>query len=233
MSGESVGAGRSRRCHARSLSLRDRPTAFDDVFPASGLGRFGPKWTPGHFQYSHAKFMVLDDTSLILSSANFSQSGFSTDRDFVLFDTNPRDVREADNVFRADWDRIPPVLNDSNLIVSPVNARRKLYALLARAKHSIDLYSEEVLDKGAPNWGSEAWSSGADPRRHYISMGKENTEALRGGGSVGSLDSPSIRPCQGNHRRPEAGHSLAQRIFRPRPSIAIASWASLFDDSQW
>jgi phosphatidylserine/phosphatidylglycerophosphate/cardiolipin synthase-like enzyme len=106
------------------------------------------RWSPTYFAFSHAKFMVLDDETLILSSANFSQSGFKSDRDFVIIDGNPLDVREADNIFRADWDRIAPVLNDPELLVSPVNSRVKLSELVAMAKRTVDLYSEEVLDRG-------------------------------------------------------------------------------------
>lgn len=104
------------------------------------------KWAPSYFVYAHSKFMVLDDAALLLSSANFSLAGFTSDRDFVVEDHNALDVREADNIFRADWDRIAPVLNDPNLIASPSNSRAKLRQLLARARSSIDLYSEEVLD---------------------------------------------------------------------------------------
>lgn len=103
-------------------------------------------WAPDSFTYSHAKFMVLDDAVLILSTANFSKAGFTSDRDFVVVDDSPLDVREADNIFRADWDRITPVLNDPNLVVSPANARVKLMRLLGGATRSLDLYSEEMLD---------------------------------------------------------------------------------------
>jgi len=109
------------------------------------------RWAPPYFEYSHAKFMILDDQALILSSANFSQSGFTSDRDFVVVDDDPLDVREADNIFRADWDEITPVLNDPDLLVSPVNARGKFYQLIGLARQRLDLYSEEVLDGGMVN----------------------------------------------------------------------------------
>jgi cardiolipin synthase len=65
-----------------------------------------------------------------------------------VIDGDPLDVGEADNIFRADWDRIAPVLNDSDLLVSPVNARSMFGQLIGRARHSIDVYSEEMLDQG-------------------------------------------------------------------------------------
>lgn len=106
------------------------------------------RWSPPGFVYTHAKYMVLDDQVLVLSSANFSRAGFAADRDVVVFDREPRDVREASNLFRADWDRIRPTLGDPNLVVSPYNARAKLKALLMRARRSLMLYAEEVIDPG-------------------------------------------------------------------------------------
>lgn len=122
-----------------------QPEVMFSLLQAAGVS---VKWAPAYFQFSHAKFMVLDDSELILSSANFTQAGFSQDRDFVLFDWDSQDVREADNIFRADWDRIAPVLDDHQLLVSPFNARIKFTALIGRAKRTIDVYSEEVLDQG-------------------------------------------------------------------------------------
>ena len=126
----------------------DQPQTMFAELAAAGVHI---EWAPDYFVYSHAKFMVLDDAVLVVSSANFSESGFTSDRDFVVIDDDALDVREADNIFRADWDRIAPVLNDPDLLVSPSNSRGKLSQLLARAHHSIDLYSEEVLDPAMVN----------------------------------------------------------------------------------
>jgi cardiolipin synthase len=104
------------------------------------------RWSVPGFVYTHAKYMVLDDRVLILSSANFTRAGFARDRDFVLIDHEPSDIREASNLFRADWDRIAPTLGDPNLLVSPFNARAKLRALIQRAHHSLSIYAEEVID---------------------------------------------------------------------------------------
>lgn len=104
------------------------------------------RWRPAGFRYAHSKFMVIDDRLLVLSSANFSQSGFTSDRDFVILDRSPADVRETSNVFRADWDRVGPTLTDPNLVVSPSNSRSKLGALCDEARRTLDVYAEEVMD---------------------------------------------------------------------------------------
>jgi cardiolipin synthase A/B len=120
-----------------------QPQRMMTVLRAAGIA---VRWRPMGFRYAHSKFIVIDDRLLILSSANFSHAGFTSDRDFVVVDANSADVRESSNVFRADWDRIGPVLTDPNLLVSPSNSRRKLGALCSRASHTLDVYAEEVID---------------------------------------------------------------------------------------
>ncbi len=120
----------------------------ETIFALLQAANIPVRWAPSWFQFAHGKYMVLDDRTLILSSANFTEAGFGHDRDFVVFDHSPYDVREADNVFRSDWDRTAPILDDSDLLVSPSNSRIKLYELIAQAHRDLDLYSEEVLDMG-------------------------------------------------------------------------------------
>jgi phosphatidylserine/phosphatidylglycerophosphate/cardiolipin synthase-like enzyme len=121
-----------------------QPQRMMIVLRAAGIA---VRWRPAGFQYAHSKYMVIDDKLLVLSSANFSQAGFTSDRDFVLLDRSPIDVRETSNIFRADWGRIAPTLTDPNLVVSPSNSRSKLDALCNRAHRTLDVYAEEVMDE--------------------------------------------------------------------------------------
>lgn len=132
----------------RPYGVIDQPQQMLLLLRSSGIA---VKWRPPEFQYGHSKFLVIDDRLLVLSSANFSEAGFGSDRDFVIMDTAPADVRESSNVFRADWDRIGPTLTDPNLLVSPDNSRAKLLTLCARAHHTLDIYAEEVMDSALVN----------------------------------------------------------------------------------
>ena len=74
--------------------------------------------------------------------------GFTINREFGVVDGNPADVREAEAIFSADWNATGYVPRDPNLLVSPINSRARLLALLARAQHTVDVYAEEVQDAG-------------------------------------------------------------------------------------
>ncbi len=70
----------------------------------------------------------------------------ATNREYAIVDTNADEVREAQAIFQADWDRQTPTLTDPNLIVSPVNSRPKLTQLLQSAKSTLILEEEEMYD---------------------------------------------------------------------------------------
>jgi phosphatidylserine/phosphatidylglycerophosphate/cardiolipin synthase-like enzyme len=104
------------------------------------------RWTASTFRFTHAKYMVIDDATAIISTANFSASAFRSNREVIAIVRKPVDVTDLSNLFRADWDRISPQLHTPDLIVSPINARADLTRLIASARHSIDIYDEEMQD---------------------------------------------------------------------------------------
>jgi phosphatidylserine/phosphatidylglycerophosphate/cardiolipin synthase-like enzyme len=104
------------------------------------------------FQLTHAKFMLIDSSTLFLMTANLSQTAFGgsksfTNREYLLDDTEPQDVQEAENIFHDDWSRTVPTLSDANLVVSPVNARAKLLALINSGQSSLFTEDEEMQDQ--------------------------------------------------------------------------------------
>ncbi len=104
------------------------------------------------YHYTHAKMMILDGKTAVISSANFTKtalggSSYGSDRDYMVFDPDAPDVAECEAIFNADWNRQTPRLSDLNLVVSPVNAREKLLALIASAKTTLQLEQEEMNDQ--------------------------------------------------------------------------------------
>jgi phosphatidylserine/phosphatidylglycerophosphate/cardiolipin synthase-like enzyme len=98
------------------------------------------------FALTHAKFLVSDDSTAVIASANFSHAGLHSNRDLLVIDRQVTDVRAASAVFRADWDGSTPLVRDSNIVISPDNARARLSRLLSRAHRSVSIYAEEVGD---------------------------------------------------------------------------------------
>ena len=95
------------------------------------------------YYFTHAKFFVIDDRSAVVSTANFSQAAFNSNRELLVFDHNRADVHDLSNVFRSDWDHIPVGRLNNDLVLSP-DARPILSTFLSRARSSIDVYAEEV-----------------------------------------------------------------------------------------
>jgi cardiolipin synthase len=125
------------------LGMGDQPMREADLLRAAGVS---VKWTPPQFRYTHAKYLVADERVAVISSANFSFSGFTSDRDFQVIDRNKQDVRQVSNLFRNDWDRSSASLSDPRLVVSPLNSRSRLRALIQGARRTLDLYAEEIAD---------------------------------------------------------------------------------------
>jgi phosphatidylserine/phosphatidylglycerophosphate/cardiolipin synthase-like enzyme len=103
------------------------------------------------YHYSHAKFLIVDGATLYVLTANLSRSALGgssaqANREYGLIDTSA-DVAEAQAIFDADWRHAPtPPLAVSRLVVSPVNARATLAALLAAAHTSLRVEDEEMYD---------------------------------------------------------------------------------------
>ncbi len=103
------------------------------------------RWSWARYVYTHAKFMVLDDRTAIVSTANFSGAAFTVNREIIAVDRRRNDVHDLSNVFRSDWDHLDVRSSNRNLVLSPAS-RPILRSLLQRASREIDVYAEEVAD---------------------------------------------------------------------------------------
>lgn len=104
------------------------------------------KWTNPSFALTHQKSIVIDRETLFVLNQNLTESAFKKNREFNIIDFNKSHVDEAVGIFEADWNRSAPSIKEQDLVVSPVNSRDKLAALLRSAKFSIDIYAEVVED---------------------------------------------------------------------------------------
>ncbi len=151
------------------------------------------------FHYTHEKAMIVDGATLFVMSCNLTYTGLgggsSPDRDYGVIDTNAPDVQEASNIFQADWQRQTPTLNDPNLVVSPVNARAKLSALIASAHHTLFVEDEEMYDTQSENDLIAAAQHGVNvevilPSSAASSSGSDVARLTQGGVHVRYIDSP-------------------------------------------
>jgi cardiolipin synthase A/B len=138
------------------VMLEEHPYGGDVVSPQRTLqtlttAKIQARFADPAYYYTHAKMLIIDGATLYVLTANLSRSGLggsslSRNREFGVIDTRAADVAETRAIFEADWNRTRPTLHDSNMVVSPVNARAKILGLLALAKTSLLVEDEEMYD---------------------------------------------------------------------------------------
>ena len=105
------------------------------------------KWSNRVYQYTHSKFMIIDETVGYIMTLNLSKSAFTKNREFGVVVNDSQTVGELLKIFNADWNRKPYFPELSPLVVSPENSRIKIIDLLHSAQNEIDIYAEEIEDQ--------------------------------------------------------------------------------------
>ena len=103
------------------------------------------------YHYTHEKALVIDAATAYILTCNLSKSGLggssaAANRDYGVIDTNPADVAEVAAIFQADWSHESVSISDPRLVVSPLNARRSLEALISGTHASLLIEDEEMYD---------------------------------------------------------------------------------------
>jgi phosphatidylserine/phosphatidylglycerophosphate/cardiolipin synthase-like enzyme len=120
-------------------------------------------WAPAAFALTHEKCVILDGQEAWIMTMNLDQSSASLNREYLAVDTDSADVEEAEAIFEADFAGTPAPVS-GRLVVSPVNARAKLIALLQTARRTIDVEGEELSDEGVVSALTTAFREGVSVR---------------------------------------------------------------------
>src|SRR4029078_4673145 len=99
------------------------------------------EWSDAQFTDMQAKTMVRDDVEALVSTGNYSRTYILKERNYTARLTDVSDVADVKSLFEADWNRTAPELSCTRLLVSPINSRDRLVALIASATKSIDIES--------------------------------------------------------------------------------------------
>ena len=94
----------------------------------------------------HGKFVIVDRRELYVLAFNFTHLDIDHSRSFGTVTRNAKLVQEAARLFEADATRQSYVAAVPALVVSPVNARKQLAALIRAAKKELLIYDPEVSD---------------------------------------------------------------------------------------
>lgn len=105
------------------------------------------RWSDPKFPYMHAKAIIVDGEQALISTGNFSKSySILLERNFLARLADPEDVADLVALFDADWERRAPELACTRLLVSPVNAKQRLLALIDSAKTTLTIESMQLAD---------------------------------------------------------------------------------------
>lgn len=114
-----------------------------DELEALGISvRYGPD----DFRFTHAKYLVIDNTVGIITNQNLTFSSFESNREVGVVTTDNEVVESLSAVFEADWAGGDVGGIAERLVVSPANSRSSLVSLLMDADRAIRLYVEVIRD---------------------------------------------------------------------------------------
>ena len=94
----------------------------------------------------HAKFMVVDATTLHLFGFNFTKLDIDKSRSFAISTRDARAVAEAVRLFESDLTRQAYTPGKSHLVVSPESSRAMLSAFISGARQDLAIYDTKVQD---------------------------------------------------------------------------------------
>jgi cardiolipin synthase A/B len=112
----------------------------------------------------HDKLLIIDRRLLFVLSFNFTHLDIDHSRGFGIVTKKGKLVQEALKLLKADSDRTPYEAGLDTFVVSPVNARKQLLALIHRAKKELLVYDPKIADTEMLRALSERAKQGVDVR---------------------------------------------------------------------
>jgi phosphatidylserine/phosphatidylglycerophosphate/cardiolipin synthase-like enzyme len=94
----------------------------------------------------HDKLLIIDRRTLYVLSFNFTHLDVDHSRSFGIVTKKPKLVQEALKLLAADTDRTRYDAGLDTFVVSPVNARQQLLALIRRARKALLIYDPGLTD---------------------------------------------------------------------------------------
>ena len=118
--------------------------------------------TADDFVRYHDKLMIVDHRTLYVMSFNFTHLDIDHSRGFAIVTRKAKLVQEGIKLFAADSARTPYEAGQDSFVVSPVNARKQLSALIRRAKKELLIYDPKIADAEMLRALSERTKKGVD-----------------------------------------------------------------------
>lgn len=124
---------------------------FNYAFQKLKAGDVDVRASSSAFSITHQKSMVINNSEVFITAINLTRLEDTT-RDFGLIVHDPAVINEVITVFEQDWKNaitdqgITPMLSETHLVWSPINALTKLVGLMSSAKKSLIINVENLGD---------------------------------------------------------------------------------------
>jgi phosphatidylserine/phosphatidylglycerophosphate/cardiolipin synthase-like enzyme len=102
------------------------------------------RFAPTGFTFTHEKAAIIDGAEAWIMTMNATASSADNNREYLVVDTDPVDVAEADAIFRADFEGTTAPAAP-HLVLSP-GARAGIVAVINSATRTLDIEGEELSD---------------------------------------------------------------------------------------
>ena len=157
--------------------------------------------TAGDLVRYHGKMMIVDRKELYILAFNFTHLDIDHSRSFGLITRNPKLVQEAGKLFKADTKR--QVYNPGNpkFVVSPLNARKEISALIKGAKKELLIYDPKVSDRAMLRLLAEREVSGDRIPARQLARMRLHTRVIIRDRQQAFLGSQSLRQLELDARR--------------------------------
>ena len=120
--------------------------------------------TAGDLVRYHGKMIIIDDKVLYILGFNFTHMDIDLSRSFGLAISKNSIVKEAIRLFDSDSRRRPYTKAKSDLIVSPVNARKRLTEFIAGTRKKLLIYEMKISDRDFITLLNKKISAGTEVR---------------------------------------------------------------------
>jgi cardiolipin synthase len=122
---------------------RTNQAAFD-YLSAHGVA---VHWANPAYPATHQKTITVDGVASAIMTCDLTSVAQTTHRDFIVTDSDPKDVAAIEKVFAADFldSPVTPVATGA-LVWSPGNARAMLMKLITSARDRLSLETEEMSE---------------------------------------------------------------------------------------
>jgi phosphatidylserine/phosphatidylglycerophosphate/cardiolipin synthase-like enzyme len=129
-------------------------------------------WSSPSFTYQHAKMILIDDQTAVISTGNFSKTySIDLERNFVATDRDPADVADLVALFDADWQGTTPAMGCTRMVISPINARPRILDVIDGATTTLTIESMQFADTAVRSAVAARVAAGVDVRVMIADVG--------------------------------------------------------------